>query len=91
MQELDGELRVQFVNLDTTTGETQVLTLSSYEDDTVLFIGEAHNEPKIFNLNREQLQELYIAAGKALEVRETVLEDTQVHFSGQEVREYMER
>lgn len=91
MSEINGEVRRQFVNLDTVNGDTQVLTFSSYDDDTVVVIGEAGQDARIFDLSKEQLQELYEACGKALNARREVLDDRQVHFNSDEVSEYMER
>lgn len=91
MPEINGEVRIQLVNLDTANGDTQSMTFSSYDDDTVLVIGEAGQDAKIFDLSKEQLEELYNACGRALEVRMEVLDDRQVHFNKDEVRDYMER
>jgi len=91
MSEINGEVRIQLVNLDTVNGDTQVMTFSSYDDDTVMVIGEPGMDALIFNLSKEQLEELYLATARALEVRKEVLDDRQVHFSKDEVRDYMER
>lgn len=89
--EIDGEVRVQFVNMELQGGESESLTLSSYTDDTVLYIGEAGGQDiKMFNLSKEQLEELYLACGQALAIREEVLDDRQAHFTNKEVREYLE-
>ena len=90
MSDIDGEVRVQFVNIDMQNGETQLLTLSSYDDDTVIYIGEAGDDPKLFSMSKEQLQELYNACGKALESRQEMFDDKQAHFTNEEVREYLE-
>lgn len=85
------EVRVQFVNLQLSTNETELFTFSSYEDNTVLYIGQAGRDLKMFEMSKEQLEELHQAITVALMSRKEVVDDQQVHFTNGEVRERLEK
>lgn len=87
----EDEVRVHFVNLDLNTQETELFTFSSYEDNTVVYIGHPGRDMKMFEVSKEQLEELHNAVGEALKARKEVLDDQQAHFTNGEIKEHLEK
>lgn len=89
MDNNNDEVRIDLVTINSENGSSQSLTLTGYNDDTVMGISEDSENPKLFSFSREQLEELYQTLGKALDIREENLSEVVLHFTNSEVQESM--
>lgn len=87
MDNSNDEVRLDLVTINTNNGDTQTLSLSSYDDETVLSVSEARENPKLFSFSKEQLEELHETVGKAIAMREHEISEDVLYFTNSEIQE----